>query len=81
MQSSGIREDQITQVRGFADQRLRKSDAPLDPANRRISLIVQYILKNDADEDAKPAEGQAKPAAGEGKHEDKPSAGAEKSEH
>jgi chemotaxis protein MotB len=81
MQSSGIRADQITQVRGFADQRLRKPDAPLDPANRRISLIVQYILKNDPEEDAKPAEVEAKPAAGAGKHDDKPSAAGEKSEH
>jgi chemotaxis protein MotB len=54
MQANGIRADQVTQVRGFADQRLRKPDAPLDPANRRISLIVQYIIKND-DDDAKPA--------------------------
>ncbi|MGB7845671.1 MAG: OmpA family protein [Candidatus Acidiferrum sp.] len=45
MRRSGIREDQITQVRGFADQRLRKSDLPLDPSNRRISLIVQYQQK------------------------------------
>jgi|SRR5208282_5373087 len=45
MQSNGIRADQITQVRGFADQRLRKADAPLDPSNRRISLIVQYMEK------------------------------------
>ena len=46
MQVNGIREDQVTQVRGFADQRLRKPDAPLDPSNRRISLIVQYLEKN-----------------------------------
>jgi chemotaxis protein MotB len=46
MQARGIRADQIIQVRGFADQRLRKEKAPLDPANRRISLIVQYIVKN-----------------------------------
>ena len=45
MQNNGIRQDQITQVRGFADQRLRKPDAPLDPSNRRISLIVQYLNK------------------------------------
>ena len=50
MQSNGIRADQITQVRGFADQRLRKPDAPLDPANRRISVIVQYIVKATDDE-------------------------------
>lgn len=57
MQANGIRADQVTQVRGFADQRLRKPDAPLDPSNRRISLIVQYIAKNDDDEDSRPAAG------------------------
>ena len=45
MQGNGIREDQVTQVRGFADQKLRKPDAPQDPSNRRISLIVQYLQK------------------------------------
>ena len=49
MQSNGLREDQVTQVRGFADQRLRKSDSPQDPSNRRISLIVQYISKPPAE--------------------------------
>ena len=55
MQANGIRVDQVTQVRGFADQRLRKPEAPLDPANRRISVIVQYIVKNGDDENANPA--------------------------
>ena len=55
MQGNGLRPDQITQVRGFADQRLRKPDAPLDPANRRISLIVQYIVK-ETDDDATKSE-------------------------
>ena len=59
MQTHGIRPDQVTQVRGFADQRLRKPEAPLDPANRRISLIVQYIVKNNDEEDAKPSGGAA----------------------
>lgn len=53
MQANGIRDDQVIQVRGFADQRLRKPDAPLDPANRRISVIVQYIVKNNDEEDEK----------------------------
>jgi|SRR5271163_835484 len=47
LQLHGIRADQVTQVRGFADQRLRKKDSPLDPSNRRISLIVQYQTKNE----------------------------------
>jgi chemotaxis protein MotB len=46
---NGIGLDQVTQVRGFADQRLRKKDAPMDPSNRRISLIVQYMPKKPAD--------------------------------
>jgi len=45
MQENGIRPDQVTQVRGFADQQLRKPDSPMDPSNRRISLIVQYQNK------------------------------------
>ena len=43
MQQNGLRADQVTQVRGYADQHLRKPDAPEDPSNRRISLIVQYL--------------------------------------
>jgi chemotaxis protein MotB len=77
MTQHGIRPDQVTQVRGFADQRLRKKDAPLDPSNRRISLIVQYLKKapgqgsekSDAEgepgEEGKPG-AESKPAA-EGK--------------
>ena len=42
MQASGLRAGQVFQVRGFADQQLRNVKAPNDPANRRISVIVQY---------------------------------------
>jgi chemotaxis protein MotB len=50
MQANGIRQDQVTQVRGIADQALRKPNSPQDPSNRRISLIVQYEKKPpDAD--------------------------------
>jgi hypothetical protein len=38
-------------VRGFADQRLRKPDAPQDLSNRRISFIVQYRDKTAAESD------------------------------
>jgi chemotaxis protein MotB len=61
MQMNGIRGDQITQVRGFADQRLRKPDAPLDPVNRRISLIVQYIEKPAEGPEASTQEGGPQP--------------------
>ncbi len=50
MQAKGIRSDQVSQVRGFADQRLRLPQQPEDPSNRRISLIVQYQIRDDAEE-------------------------------
>jgi chemotaxis protein MotB len=43
MQENGLRPDQVAQVRGYADQNLRKPEAPEDPSNRRISVIVQYL--------------------------------------
>jgi chemotaxis protein MotB len=55
MQAEGVRPEQISQVRGFADRRLRVPLHPEDPSNRRISLIVQYQVENDA-EVALPAE-------------------------
>jgi|SRR5579883_903636 chemotaxis protein MotB len=63
MQEYGIGANQVTQVRGFADQRLRKPDAPMDPSNRRISLIVQYLNKKPAADDAggEKAEGEKPP--------------------
>jgi outer membrane protein OmpA-like peptidoglycan-associated protein len=36
MQQNDLGDAQVTQVRGFADQRLRKPDAPLDPADRHF---------------------------------------------
>ena len=43
MQDSGVTQDQIAQVRGFADRHLRDAKAPLNPGNRRVSVIVQYV--------------------------------------
>ena len=69
MQQSGLRPDQVSQVRGFADQRLRNLKDAKDPSNRRISIIVQYISSNT--DEAESPEGNTKDS-GEGK----PSAGA-----
>lgn len=46
MQSAGLRTDQVSQVRGYADQFLRLPNKPADPSNRRISIIVQYLTAN-----------------------------------
>jgi len=41
MQQDGVRTDQVTQVRGYADQLLRVKGNPYDPSNRRISILVK----------------------------------------
>jgi chemotaxis protein MotB len=43
MEASGLRANQVSQVRGYADQKLRVPSNPMDPSNRRISMIVQYL--------------------------------------
>jgi chemotaxis protein MotB len=39
--SAGMAGAQIEAVRGYADTRLRTPETPLDPSNRRISIIVR----------------------------------------
>jgi len=41
LQQDGVRRDQVTQVRGFADQMLRVQSNPYDPSNRRITILVK----------------------------------------
>ena len=41
MQQDGVRKDQVTQVRGYADQFLRVKNDPYDPSNRRISILIK----------------------------------------
>ncbi|MGA9669932.1 MAG: flagellar motor protein MotB, partial [Terracidiphilus sp.] len=41
LQQAGVRSDQVTQVRGYADQLLRVKNNPQDPSNRRISILVK----------------------------------------
>jgi chemotaxis protein MotB len=43
MQNSGLRAEQVVQVRGYADQNLRKPLQPEDASNRRVTLIIQYV--------------------------------------
>jgi chemotaxis protein MotB len=39
---AGVVPGNIAQIRGFADVQLRNKKDPFDPANRRITVIVQY---------------------------------------
>jgi chemotaxis protein MotB len=71
MEADGLRTGQVAQVRGYADQQLRLPKSPLDPSNRRISIIVQYAAGSPAGFPAavtgpsasSPAAGSAKPSA------------------
>lgn len=58
MQADGVRDNQVTQVRGFADQLLRVKNDPFDSSNRRITILV----KNDVGDVPQLAHG--KPAGG-----------------
>lgn len=41
IEASGVSATQVSQVRGFADRRLRHADKPEAASNRRVSVIVQ----------------------------------------
>jgi chemotaxis protein MotB len=44
MESNGVRLNQVVQVRGYADRKLRKPLQPEDASNRRITVIIQYVV-------------------------------------
>ena len=55
MEDNGIRAGQMKQIRGFADQQLRKPEDPTNTGNRRISVIVQYMKGPDEKKEVQPA--------------------------
>jgi len=61
MQQSGLRSDQVAQVRGFADQRLRNLKNPLEASNRRVSIIVQYLAGDGPAEAPEAKKGELSP--------------------
>jgi chemotaxis protein MotB len=62
MQENGLRPDQVTQVRGFADQQLRDPAKPDAASNRRVSIIVQF--PQAAEPEPPPAKGGKEGAEG-----------------
>jgi len=52
MQAAGLRLDQVSQVRGFADRRLLMKADPANASNRRVSIIIRN-LEFDAQEKGK----------------------------
>jgi len=62
LQQDGVRTDQVTQIRGYADQLLRVKGSPYDPSNRRISILVKNQQgKPPALREAGPASDQLQP--------------------
>jgi len=62
---NGLAEDRISQVRGFADQRLLMKADPKNPSNRRISIIVrnQGLDLQEEKSAETPVAGEGKPAS------------------
>jgi chemotaxis protein MotB len=54
IQQFGVRPDQVADVRGYADQKLRKPADPTSASNRRVSIVVKY---RTPDEPSSPAPG------------------------
>ncbi len=70
LQQDGVRNDQVTQVRGYADQMLRVKNNPMDPSNRRVSILIKNVEENVPTLDANsvvngktPLKDDAQPAA------------------
>jgi chemotaxis protein MotB len=59
---SGLDPARISQVRGFADQRLLLKNDPTNPSNRRISIIVRNQGMDDPTGQPQPAAAAAAPA-------------------
>ena len=59
MEKSGLRANQVVQVRGFADQQPRPAKTREDSSNRRISIVVQFAETPEADDPPASKEGEA----------------------
>ena len=63
IQQSGVRANQVADVRGYADQRLRKPEDPTSASNRRVSIVVKYLAPPDPSAQAPAVSAGKSPAA------------------
>jgi chemotaxis protein MotB len=59
---AGVTDDRISQVRGFADQRLLLKNEPENPSNRRISIIVRNLGLDQQEDSASEKQVESKKA-------------------
>jgi chemotaxis protein MotB len=52
MEANGLRPHQVTEVRGYADSRLRDPRRPREASNRRVSILVHYAETDRASTEA-----------------------------
>lgn len=55
LEESGLRNNQILEVRGFADRRLKLPDKPLDFSNRRVCILLPLSMGDKKGADQKSA--------------------------
>jgi chemotaxis protein MotB len=60
LEENGVRQNQVLQVRGFADRNLKHPDQPMEAANRRVSILVAATPEKIA-QDIAPPKPQAVP--------------------
>ena len=49
LEASGLNPARIAEVRGMADRQLRNADNPLDPSNRRITILLPFSTPDPKD--------------------------------
>jgi chemotaxis protein MotB len=42
LMTNGVHEEQVSEIRGYADTRLRDRNRPFDESNRRISILIKF---------------------------------------
>jgi len=61
---AGLRPDRVREVRGLADRHLLLADRPLDPSNRRVTILIPYLEPVDTGSAAVAVPGDAGDAGG-----------------
>ena len=64
LQMAGVAGERIVEVRGHADRDLKVASAPLDPRNRRISVLLPFTTADASPAEASPSSAPELPGPG-----------------